>query len=709
MAFTKITLATQTIKQGFTAVNNLITDLLSVASGKGASQIGIQDSADNLAATNVETAIAEIYTDLGSAYTMADILDENPDTCSGLNWGYKAGLIRVDNVITTVTASTVLLTDDDINYVEIRKNGSVVANTTGFTSGRIPVRQVTCASGAQTVSTDKRAWFQAISDDMVVGTTITIPNTGLHILDSNASHDLIIKPGSDLSADRTLTVTTGDADRTLALGGLAVTLTAEDAAGTITLDNCGFEVEDTTNAGNKIKIINGTSDDDKVLTLNENFTVGNGYAGTVTFLGASKTLSLNESLTIGNGEDVTITAEDIAGSIVLDNCSLEVEDTTNTGNKIKLINAGADTDKTISLAVDLTIASALTLTGALTVESDSVVNQDLSSDAQPTFANVKLTNATDHCILVGSGAAALTPIAAMTNGQIVIGATSADPAPQSMIGDATLAANGTLTIGASKITQSKLKSTYGAVNTAAGAWANLTLPGGDYGFYPKIAPGQTGYYCYASISYQGYTTGTYATIISLYGNGGAGVPAYARQYYIQSSPPYDLGNGEIPLFIFVKIASGKIKSMYVAPDPPWANNGPTDIAHNYEDPITGKKYQRMVKPSITKEDIISGKADLKDLISAKKEAIIEMVEVTQDLKQADMPLIPHPFCDDLEGENVLLDPCSDITQALYDLHMAGENVAEIISLGYVDVSPDECGANSSPNVKAVKCKFKNTK
>jgi hypothetical protein len=41
---------------------------------------------------------------------------------------------------------------------------------------------------------------------------VTIPNTGLHLLDTNASHDLIIKPGSDLSADRTLTLTTGNTD-----------------------------------------------------------------------------------------------------------------------------------------------------------------------------------------------------------------------------------------------------------------------------------------------------------------------------------------------------------------------------------------------------------------------------------------------------------------------------------------------------------------
>lgn len=54
-----------------------------------------------------------------------------------------------------------------------------------------------------------------------ITTDITIPNTGLHLLDTNASHDLIIAPGSDLTADRTLTITTGDSARTLTISGNA--------------------------------------------------------------------------------------------------------------------------------------------------------------------------------------------------------------------------------------------------------------------------------------------------------------------------------------------------------------------------------------------------------------------------------------------------------------------------------------------------------
>lgn len=48
---------------------------------------------------------------------------------------------------------------------------------------------------------------------------VRLPNDGLHILDTDASHHLVIKPGSNLSTDKILTITTGDAARTITLSG----------------------------------------------------------------------------------------------------------------------------------------------------------------------------------------------------------------------------------------------------------------------------------------------------------------------------------------------------------------------------------------------------------------------------------------------------------------------------------------------------------
>lgn len=73
----------------------------------------------------------------------------------------------------------------------------------------------------------------------------TFPNAGLKILDTNASHSLIVSPGSDLTADRTLSIVTGDANRTLTMtgdltmsGAYNVTLTAT-ATTSVTLPTSG--------------------------------------------------------------------------------------------------------------------------------------------------------------------------------------------------------------------------------------------------------------------------------------------------------------------------------------------------------------------------------------------------------------------------------------------------------------------------------------
>jgi hypothetical protein len=76
---------------------------------------------------------------------------------SGLNFKYKAGKVRNDSAIYDTSAGQVALTDDATNYVEVDPaDGTVSANTTGFTSGLIPLYEVVTASGAISTVTDKR-------------------------------------------------------------------------------------------------------------------------------------------------------------------------------------------------------------------------------------------------------------------------------------------------------------------------------------------------------------------------------------------------------------------------------------------------------------------------------------------------------------------------------------------------------------------------
>lgn len=80
-----------------------------------------------------------------------------------------------------------------------------------------------------------------ISDGDTLATGLTFPNTGLHILDTNASHDLILAPGSDITADRTLSLVTGDANRTLTLPVIGtVGITIDGGGSAITTGTKGY-------------------------------------------------------------------------------------------------------------------------------------------------------------------------------------------------------------------------------------------------------------------------------------------------------------------------------------------------------------------------------------------------------------------------------------------------------------------------------------
>lgn len=118
--------------------------------------------------------------------------------------------------------------------------------------------------------------------DVTASGIVTTTNTGLHTLDTNASHDLIWKPGSDLSQDRTFTLTTGDNDRTLDISAANVTISAA-AAGVInqvttnnmltalggvgltevaTLTNKTIDLADNTITGTAAEFDTACSDDD---------------------------------------------------------------------------------------------------------------------------------------------------------------------------------------------------------------------------------------------------------------------------------------------------------------------------------------------------------------------------------------------------------------------------------------------------------------
>ena len=72
----------------------------------------------------------------------------------------------------------------------------------------------------------------------------------------------------------------------------------------------------------------------------------------------------------------------------------------------------------------------------------------------------------------------------------------------------------------------------------------------------------------------------YASTIWLRNDGGVTRTVYFNHRYIQSSPPYKIGNVNWGHFLFLlrNISTGKIISSVEAEDPPWAYNGPPQNA-----------------------------------------------------------------------------------------------------------------------------------
>lgn len=87
---------------------------------------------------------------------------------SGITVAYSAGRIRVgDGAPVDVAASTLVLTDDDTNYVECSAAGVVSANVVGFTDDTLPLATVVCASAdISSVTDDRTAYYLADPSEM---------------------------------------------------------------------------------------------------------------------------------------------------------------------------------------------------------------------------------------------------------------------------------------------------------------------------------------------------------------------------------------------------------------------------------------------------------------------------------------------------------------------------------------------------------------
>lgn len=297
-------------------------------------------------------------------------------------------------------------------------------------------------------------------------------------------------------------------------------------------------------------------------------------------------------------------------------------------------------------------------------------------------------------------------------------------------------------LAASAVAQAKLKTTTGDVG--GGGSTNYTLPGGEYGFYPRLLTSDSGHAMTASFGTVSSTS--FVTNIFLDQPDG-GSSASARQRYIQSSPPYESYRaGEcIPLFMFALInkTTGRIIAWYVSEDPPWANNGPTitnpigriqqymksaisDIRsvdrNDYDLQLVQKITAINDAIKILPSDLL--RLDVRDpavLAEVQTAAAIDDIlrsPIPQSLKNADMSLIPQPFLsfNGMKPEQfaadyqvVVIAPTdTTFARALQLRHtQLGDSIGEILHGDYmiIDNSPID-GLVTPAGVMAVRARWK---
>ena len=206
-------------------IESAIDTLANLTSASALSTVGTIGTGVWQGTTIKANYLQQAAADLGDADITVDLSNSNAGNVTNLtidgtynSAGLTASEILITdaskNIVSAAVATYPSLTE--LTYVkgvtsaiQTQINTKAAHATTMTIAGT--ANQITSSAGAQDLSAN-RTWTLSLPADVIIPTVLTVPNTGLHLLDTNASHDLIIKPGSNITADRTLTLTTGDTD-----------------------------------------------------------------------------------------------------------------------------------------------------------------------------------------------------------------------------------------------------------------------------------------------------------------------------------------------------------------------------------------------------------------------------------------------------------------------------------------------------------------
>ena len=198
----------------------------------------------------------------------------------------------------------------------------------------------------------------------------------------------------------------------------------------------------------------------------------------------------------------------------------------------------------------------------------------------------------------------------------------------SCTGNAATATTAT-TVSDASISQAKLKTSTGEVSIENGS-ANLTLPGGEYGFYPQVKGAGTNatYRTVTATISNLLVVSTYVTNIYLTSYAAAGYSAYAQQRYVTSS-------GEVFwVFILRDKITKEIIASYSAPDHPCFGNGgdPDIVSHPFPDFNIETQEIVVINPS---------KEEIKSIYQQKgKKSLLQSINEDHEIDEESSPAWP---------------------------------------------------------------------
>lgn len=297
------------------------------------------------------------------------------------------------------------------------------------------------------------------------------------------------------------------------------------------------------------------------------------------------------------------------------------------------------------------------------------------------------------------------------------------------------------TPGDGTVTQAKLATTTEELSNsdASGGVQTQFSSMGTYGFYPEVKRGSgSNLIAVTSVG----VAASYPTTVNVYQRhvlfgGNAGVAKYVRCRYVTACPPYDMGDGFVPLFAYVLLSStGEILATDIATDPAWAHNGPTNIVPQFEDRYARKWRFNAINPGFdARAEHID--ADLAAEWSRRRRLVrdldgdlfervarhddepkafralardleghgLELVEIDTAYKQRDMARHPGPWVEHRpEGTRVvMLDPVGEVTWQLLEWHEAAEDesVATLLHEGHLRLDNEGLNRATPPGVRAV--------